>query len=123
MQSMFGAKVVTAMVLIGVILFIIGGAMATMAPDTEPVDPTEPDDVRDATQQAYNNYKRGATLMVLGNSILILFLVGGSLQATDVSPYVRLGLLIFCGMMMFATIFLVVSTPATMLQTGPTIWK
>ena len=123
MQSMFGAKVVTAMVLIGVILFIIGGAMATMAPDTEPVDPTEPDDVRDATQQAYNNYKRGATLMVLGNSILILFLVGGSLQATDVSPYVRLGLLIFCGMMMFATIFLVISTPATMLQTGPTIWK
>jgi len=123
MQSMFGAKVVTVMVLIGVILFMIGGAMATMAPDTEPVDPTEPDDVRDATVKAYNNYKRGATLMVMGNCILILFLVGGSLQAHDVSPYVRLGLLIFCGMMMFATIFLVISTPATMLQTGPSIWK
>jgi hypothetical protein len=123
LESIFGPKFVIAMVLIGTILFLIGGALATTAAVTEAVDMMEPDDIRDATEKAYTNYKMGVTLVVVGNSIMVMFLVGGSLMAKDASPYVRLGFLIFAAVLVIVSTNLILGYPNSMLHTGPTIWK
>jgi uncharacterized membrane protein len=116
----FGPKVITLMVFIGVIILLIGAALASQAAVTKTVD-NDIDTVNDYREESYSQYKNGITMMVVGNMLMVLFLLGGALNCKDIQSYVKVGMFIFSGLLIICSVWLVIAYPGPMLMTGPTI--
>ena len=118
LESMFGTKLVTVMVFVGVILLFIGALLCINA---KVVVDTDFDDVKGATEDSFAMYKTGAMIMVVGNMLITMFLLGAAVINTDIAVNVRVGFMVFSAIMIFVTVTLVMGYITPLLQTGPTI--
>jgi len=116
LESMFGPKAVTVMVMLGVILLFVGALICVQSKVTEKVDA---DNVQDKAVTSMTMYKFGVTFMVLGMMLMVLFMLGASTTGTDVHNHVRVGYLVFCAIMIFVTMFLALFYITPLMETIP----
>jgi uncharacterized membrane protein len=117
-ESMFGQKAVATMIIIGVILTFLGAMISVQAAVTVKVSA---ENKQDSQVSAYTQYKWGATIMVLGIMLMVLFLLGAAVIGPDTPVNVKVGFLIFCAIMIFVTTTVVLGYATPMLMSGPTI--
>ena len=120
LETVFGAKLVAIMVVIGVLLMFIGAIVCVQAKVTARTN-ADPDVVMDKTETAYKNYQAGATLMLVGNMLMCMFLLGASVVNPDIPAGVRSSFLVFCGILVIVTTIIVLTYVGPLLETGPSI--
>jgi uncharacterized membrane protein len=118
LDSLFSGKMVAIMTLIGVILLFLGVVIGIQAKNTEK---TNIDDVQDRSVASETQFKWGMTVMVVGAMLMLLFMLGAAAMSPDIPVNVRVGFLIFGGIMIFTMVTVVLGFITPLSQTGPTI--
>jgi uncharacterized membrane protein len=122
LEVLFGAKIITIMVLIGVILLFVGAILAVNAKVTEPVD-NDIDEINDSKEQAFSQYKLGTTIMIVGNLLIVMFLLCGAVMSQNVPTNVKVGFLVFCAILIWVTVWTVLGFTSPLENTGPSIFE
>lgn len=118
MESMFSGKMVAIMTLLGVLLLFLGAIIGIAAKNTDKTDSSE---AQDRTVTAQSQFKWGMVMMAVGAMLMLMFMLGAAAMSPDIPVNVRVGFLIFGGIVIFTMVFLVVSFISPLLMTGPTI--
>jgi len=118
LDSMFSGKMVAIMTLIGVLLLFLGAVIGIQAKNTEK---TSQEDVNDRSVASETQYKWGMTVMAVGAMLMLLFMLGAAAMSPDIPVNVRVGFLIFGGIMIFTMVTVVLGFITPLSQTGPGI--
>ena len=118
LDSMFSGKMVAIMSIVGILLLFLGAIMGIAAKNTEKTDPS---DVQDRNVTSQTNFKYAMMMMCVGAMLLLMWMLGAAAMSPDVPPNVRVGFLVFSGMVVLSFIFLVLGFISPLESTGPII--
>jgi uncharacterized Tic20 family protein len=118
LDSMFSGKMVAIMSLVGVLLLFLGAIMGIAAKNTEKTDPS---DVQDRSVTSETNFKYAMMMMCVGAMLMLMWMLGAAAMSPDIPANVRVGYLVFAGIVILSFVFLVLGFISPLSETGPTI--
>jgi len=118
LDSMFSGKMVAIMSIIGILLLFLGAIIGITAKNTEKTDPS---DVQDRTVTTQTNFKWGMVMMAVGAMLMLMFMLGAAAMSPDIPASVRVGFLVFAGIVVLSFVFLVLGFISPLENTGPSI--
>jgi hypothetical protein len=117
--NFFSVRVILVLVLIGLILFYVGGMVCLAGINNEKYDYDEYDDRQDDSLGAGNVYKAGLIILFVGALLSHIGLFAGGIANKELNPTVRVAMISMGIALLILIVILILFGPVMRATVGP----